>query len=185
MKYSIGDKVKIKSNLSGCTGMLACDGMKPWRGKEMTINYVETSSRFPNYFMEEDGRVWRWTDEMIECKVTRFSKSDLKVGYTVKLHNGEFCNIDICEDGLFIHHKTSGFNSPIERCYEHDLTHNGRDDFNIEEVYGLADHPWYQVKSTAEGRRLLWQREPATVEITILQIAEKFNIPAESVRIKE
>lgn len=77
MKYTAGDKVKIKSlewfNTNKCKGRVICDGlafvelMTEHCGKELTIDCIYTGSDGKQgYIMKEPKIQWRFTDAMIE-----------------------------------------------------------------------------------------------------------------------
>lgn len=63
MKYKVGDKVKVRSDLEenkGYGGWYTSEGMVKMRGEIVTIIGVKSSS----YELEENN--FRWTDEMFE-----------------------------------------------------------------------------------------------------------------------
>ena len=113
MKYSVGDRVKIKSldwyneNKSKSHGTVACGGkyfdydMREWCGKTMTILTAYQTC----YIMREDGAKDLWTDEMIEglveeedkywCDIMSESGPTTYVlpqGYQFKDENGNIIN---------------------------------------------------------------------------------------------
>lgn len=61
MKYNIGDKVLIKSNLRSNDNVV--DFMFDYEGKIMTIVDIVHEA----YIMEEDNGDWYWSEDMIEC----------------------------------------------------------------------------------------------------------------------
>lgn len=63
MKYKVGDKVRVRSDLEkhkGYGGWYTSEGMVKIRGEIVTIREVKSSS----YELEEND--FRWTDEMLE-----------------------------------------------------------------------------------------------------------------------
>ena len=71
MKYKVGDKVRIRSDLKA--GKRYGDdnftkNMEQFKGKLVTIMDVVCAYE-PSYNIKEDGMRYFWTDEMIECKV--------------------------------------------------------------------------------------------------------------------
>jgi hypothetical protein len=65
MKYKVGDKVKIRSDLKNGSDygqMNFVTEMKRFLGEIVAITYAGSGT----YLIEEDNREWFWTDEMIE-----------------------------------------------------------------------------------------------------------------------
>ena len=70
MKYKVGDKVRVRSDLTvgimvdkeGNVVFVHHD-MVRWRGKVMTIDSISLSG---DYFCAESGKHYYWTDEMLE-----------------------------------------------------------------------------------------------------------------------
>lgn len=78
MKYKVGDKVKIKEDISHCLGRDPYGKMDKWQGKTMTIREVTP----PYYQMEEDIDEcisgWCWPEELIEGLVeTELSNTEI------------------------------------------------------------------------------------------------------------
>ena len=70
MKYKVGDKVRIRSDLKVGERYGDFDfskDMKEFLGKQVTIE--ESFENFNSYDIKEDDYGFCWTDEMIECKV--------------------------------------------------------------------------------------------------------------------
>ena len=76
MKYKVGDKVRIKPKFHFCS----VDGFKNIHMKDEFFNqysrllYCETVMTIgivnkDYYILKEDRWAYRWTDDMIECKV--------------------------------------------------------------------------------------------------------------------
>lgn len=79
MKFKVGDKVRIKEDLScnKCYKIAAAKDMEKYKGK---IAKVKKISNEGNYILDIDGMKWAWSDDMLEPCETRFKKSDLKNG---------------------------------------------------------------------------------------------------------
>ena len=70
MKYKVGDKVKIKEDLAADNwygNEIVVSGMTCLKGKIVTINKI----RYDKYEIEEDNKIWNWTDEMFSGKVSQ------------------------------------------------------------------------------------------------------------------
>lgn len=147
MKYSVGDRVLIRRDITKTALFNKYSAMRNWQGKEMTISKVFHDG----YGMKEDGgecmgnsnnwNGWIWTDSMIERKVD-MTKDDLKTGkYMVKCRNGYFGNT--VEGTNYVNGLTDEFNDAAGDA-RHDLM----------EIYEL---------------KLVWKREE-TVKMTMEEI---------------
>lgn len=81
MKYNVGDKVRIKSidwyneskdsvdsyDVVFANGWVFSKPMSNFCGKELIIEKISHATNPPHYIMKDN--IFRWTDEMIECKV--------------------------------------------------------------------------------------------------------------------
>ena len=78
MKYQVGDKVLVRSDLEEDKiygdGVVMSD-MLFFRGKIVTIEHVDHSCC---YRIKEDPDQWHWTDEMFVGKESEEIKSDLE-----------------------------------------------------------------------------------------------------------
>ena len=93
----------------------------------------------------------------------KFTKDDLKVGYVVKLRNGDTRMVMPQASGSLVVTDAKGFWSFLSD-YRDDLTFDGIKvcdccDHDIMEVYGLADLGAYTVNFDSLRRKLLWKRE--------------------------
>jgi alcohol dehydrogenase YqhD (iron-dependent ADH family) len=80
----------------------------------------------------------------------------------------------VCDDGCFV--KFSAIND--------DLTARFCKSYDIMKVYGLTPNPSMSRSCKTVNRPLLWERKEIT-ELTFEEIAKKFNVPVETLRIKE
>ena len=85
MKYKVGDKVRVREDLAADNwygNEIVVPGMTCLKGKIVTISKV----RYDKYEIEEDNKIWWWTDEMF-LPITKYNigdkvfvREDLKVG---------------------------------------------------------------------------------------------------------
>jgi len=85
MKYKAGDKVKIKdlgkireifpNEFTYVNGVCFENDMERFCGKIVTIKKIETIFNRQRYEIEEDEKKYSWTDNMIECKVSKDKRS--------------------------------------------------------------------------------------------------------------
>ena len=99
MKYSVGKKVRIKSNdwyLQNkrsdnnveCGETFFTREMVPFCSSIMTIDYISPINGIEFYRMKEDKEQYCWTDEMIECKVEEETQPKFKIGDKVITNKG-------------------------------------------------------------------------------------------------
>lgn len=100
MKYKVGDKVRIRSDLKvgeiygdNYDNYYFIENMEQFKGGVVTIAYVNETC----YYIKEDSIKLYWTDEMIECKIydniDEFWDDFKKEKTIVKIHNSnEFNN---------------------------------------------------------------------------------------------
>ena len=147
MKYKIGDKVRIKSDLivgktyKGEDGMDSCyvvQNMLKYQKQTATIIRVLGNGR--GYKIDLDNGSCVWTYEMLE-------DSFLSDGYLVKLKNGKFC---IYKNKTF--YGKDGFKRQL-RCYDKEtLKHKTVDDLSVCEVYSDGD---VNNAFSMQGRKLI------------------------------
>lgn len=79
MKFKVGDKVRIKEDLScnKCYKIAAVKDMEKYKGKIAKVKRTFVTGK---YNLDIDGMKWAWSDDMLEQCETRFKKSDLKNG---------------------------------------------------------------------------------------------------------
>lgn len=89
MKFKVGDKVKIKENLS-CKkyGAMYCtSSMRRYRDKEAKITYISPDGDFCHLDIDSDS--WGWSEDMLEPYTSKVTKSDLKDGDYCVFKNGD------------------------------------------------------------------------------------------------
>lgn len=131
MKYKVGDKVKIISELENSSEYY-CGFATPMRiflGKIVTI----TEKGSISYKIKEDNGVWEWSEDMIERSI-EFTKSDLKDNHIVVLRNGTKI--------LYTKNTENHFNEVINN----DLTHNYGASLDIVEVWEFDKLVWERKK---------------------------------------
>ena len=92
MKFKVGDKVKIREDLSfgRFGGVYFNDSMKRYRGREAKITYIDPYDN--TYHLDIDDNNWWWTNgmlELYEAKRAEMKKSDLKDGDYIIFKNKE------------------------------------------------------------------------------------------------
>ena len=74
MKYKVGDKVRVREDLAADNwygNEIVVPGMTCLKGKIVTISKV----RYDKYEIEEDNKIWWWTEEML-LPVTKYKIGD-------------------------------------------------------------------------------------------------------------
>ena len=135
-----------------------------------------------------DCRMSRRTDNtgihFEEVKDKTMKKSDLKVGMVIERRNGsKMLVIETPSVGKFL----SNYNSwcPFSD-YAETLEYRGSNArFDIVKVYKGAKYGFSLNTLLECPGEVIWEREKPKTELTLEQIAEKFNIPVESLRIKD
>ena len=82
MKFKVGDKVRIKEDLScnKCYKTAAVKDMEKYKGKIAKVKRISHLPFSEGYKLDIDDMEWIWSDDMLEPCETRFKKSDLKNG---------------------------------------------------------------------------------------------------------
>ena len=187
MKYKIGDKVKVRTDLivNGVYGSQSfMPEMKPYAGKIYTIS----ETYFGNNSYEFEEIDWYWTDEMIEGLVeTSFTKSDLKTGMVVEYRNGSrrivFRDYQGTGKDLLIGDRWASLNDYPEDLADDD---DGDRDYDIVKVYNAKDFcaTLRLLDKKCCDYEVVWERKEIK-EVTLEQIAEKFGVDVKNLRIKE
>ena len=75
MKYKVGDKVRVREDLEADNWYgkeIFVSGMGCLKGKIVTISKI----RYDKYEIEEDNKIWWWTDEMFSGKISEDFSSE-------------------------------------------------------------------------------------------------------------
>lgn len=91
MRYKVGDKVRVRSDLEENTrygGKIFVRGMAVHRGKNVEISKVHDDA----YYIKESDREWFWTDEMFEPV-----EEELTAEEAIKIQ-AEMCRGIMCKD---------------------------------------------------------------------------------------
>lgn len=127
MKFKVGDKVKIREDLS-CGrfgGVYFYDSMKGYRGREAKITYIDSYDN--TYHLDIDDNNWWWTDgmlELYEAKRAEMKKSDLK--------DGDYCIFKNKERAIKMgeYVVANGGGIPLKE-YNNKLEHNYNSNYDI------------------------------------------------------
>lgn len=130
------------------------------------------------FYQERGYTILEWSDFRKEKEIT---KSDLKTGMVVECRNGDkymvlldtpTSDILVCGDGwVRLQH------------YEDDLHVVGIEKFDIVAVYS-PDEGWQMIYEYWDTQKCIWRRSEVK-EVTLSEIAEKFGVAVEDIRIKE
>ena len=91
MRYKVGDKVKVRSDLEENTsygGKMFVRGMAVHRGKNVEISKVHDDA----YYIKGSDRAWFWTDEMFEPV-----EEELTAEEAIRIQ-AEMCSSTMCKD---------------------------------------------------------------------------------------
>lgn len=127
MKFKVGDKVKIKENLS-CKkygAMYFTSLMRRYRGKEAKITYISPDGDFCH--LDIDGGSWGWSEDMLEPYTSKIAKKDLRDGDKCTLKNNE---------KAFVIDKTVVTKDDVLSLYDYNskLEHNFNSNYDIVKV---------------------------------------------------
>lgn len=107
----------------------------------------------------------------------QFTKDDLKVGYVVKLRNGDVRMYMPCSFCSFSLVSTNG---TITSCYDIDLTNTEGSCWDVMEVYGYAQNGSSALMISIQNRERLWTREE-TKKMTVEEIEKELGYKIEIV----
>ena len=143
MKYKIGDKVKIRSDLSAgmfCGISIFTKEMERLKNKVLTIeNYSEI-----NYtYKLEEFSAYCWTDDMLKSVEEKFTPKDLKTGmFGITINDEKFVVVDnllVFQNGetTSIHNLNIFFEDIYKGKYIKEIYSNmsGFKDFDNEWIY--------------------------------------------------
>ena len=185
MKYKVGDKVKVRTDLvvdNQYGGLSFVVDMKSCAGKEFIIE-KEYHGYAGGRYKLEGVSMWVWTDEML-LKSGTFTKLDLKPGMILETKDRKFLIIQL-SGGEWIAADNTGF---IEgKNFYDNLKCRVSDVYDVQKVYcgpSIGDAIQNLCLSYNKGE-LLWERTPEVVEMTLEDIAKKIGVPVKSLRIKD
>lgn len=110
-------------------------------------------------------------------------KSLLEPNMVVRLRNGKLYQVVNADSKelIFVSENGGWSDSAISR---QNLT-SYDNMFDVIEIYGLPKLYKDALKVKTEDRDLIWKEEKDEVELTLSEIATKFSVPVEQLRIKE
>ena len=111
-----------------------------------------------------------------------FTLNDLKVGMLVELRDGRKYLIAKTIDNELVGTRDSGF-MLVER-YENDLSFEGCSTNDIVKVYSIRKTKTNMYSYSTNDRDLLFERKEPK-ELTMQEIADKFGIPVDQLKIKK
>lgn len=175
MKYKVGDKVKIRSDLrvnKMYGGAVLVEDMVEYMGKTMTVKEVYKEA----YSLEEDVKRRFWTDEMLEIS----PKSMLEPCMVVKMRNGTLNMVIMVNDrGIFLITRNKEY--LYLKSYDDNLKYRWDvTDYDIVEIYGLSYNPQKSMDISTECRYLLWKRDEVK-KMTVAEIQEALGYKIEIV----
>lgn len=114
-------------------------------------------------------------------------KSDLKVGYVVKLRKGAFCMVlpttkGMCFSSPYEWFEFSHISDNLEHCGSRFCDRNP--EYDVVEVYGHAQFNDDASKFGSNFRELLWKREekPPVKKMTVKEICDALGYDVEIVK---
>ena len=155
--------------------------LEDFKGKECV--YIDTFKKeltYSSYSFAKDTGARIYLGKIITLNeyMKNFSKEDLKPGMVVKYKNGERRlvvdingELSLISNGMFA--KLNNFNN--------DLTYDCNSDINIVAIYKTEPDSLFRMLQTTD---LIWKR-PEEVTLTMQEIADKFGIPVEQLKIKK
>ena len=180
MKFKVGDKVRVKTDLitkKNYNGFEFTENMALFRGKECKIEWVIASheeGKTPTIVYSLKGLTYRFTDDMLELveqptkDPSKFTKADLKTKMVVEVKDG---NRYLVVDDTLVRYE--GYNTLD--IYNDDLTCD-TDSVSIEKVFRYVsdiDVDCVSLKNmlTSQNLSLIWQR-PQLKPITKAELAK-------------
>ena len=128
----------------------------------------------------EPSNILKAEDFINLYKNNNMQKSDLKSGMSFKLRNGQMGLIVDVFGKRIIQLENNWVD--LNKGYNQDLI--SYDEWDIMEVYGFFYNDCVIRKNLCKPGNLIWKREEVT-ELTMQEIADKFGISINSLRIKE
>ena len=124
-------------------------------------------------------------EDFFRLNKNNMQKSDIKSGMSVKLRNGQIGLIIDVFGKRIIQFENNWEN--LDENYNQDLIKiipDTCDDWDIMEVYNISNYKHVLRKNLCIPENLIWRREEQK-ELTMQEIADKFGISINSLRIKE
>lgn len=124
MKLKVGDKIKIREDLSlgKHYSVHLSRSMLSHKGKKAKITYVESNDG--TYHLDIDDNTWWWTEDMFEPYTSKIVKKDLRDGDKCTLKNNE---------KAFVIDKTVVTKDDVLSLYDYNskLEHNFNSNYDI------------------------------------------------------
>src|SRR5574344_472211 len=111
-------------------------------------------------------------------------KSDFKSGMSVKLRNGQIGFIVDVFGEKIIQYENTWYNLDKEYNQDLRLITTNCDEWDIMEVYRILNYDCVIRKNLCKPENLIWKRKEVT-ELTMQEIADKFGVSINDLRIKE
>lgn len=165
MKYKVGDKVRVRSDLEAGKGYgndVFTKEMKEFKSKIVTIERVISDG----YRIKEDYHKLSWTEEMF--LLATFTKSDLKTGHVVEYRNGKRRMV---VKAVLIN--GNGNASENLSSYTDDLKHECMAKSDICKVYEVNSNfcgDLDTLSPEAGNLNVIWEREEPPKKMTISEI---------------
>ena len=124
-------------------------------------------------------------EDFINLYKNNMQKSDIKSGMSIKLRNGQM-GLIVDVFGKRIIQYENNWND-FDKWYNQDLIKiipDTCDDWDIMEVYNISNYKHVLRKNICKPENLIWKREEVT-ELTMQEIADKFGIPVNDLKIKK
>lgn len=159
MKYKVGDKVRVRSDLEvnknyGSHAFVSV--MEKFKSKIVTIERVDLNNK---YQIKEDDGEWYWNDEML-LPVT-FTKSDLETGHVVEYRDGQ--RRMVIGDTLIDCSGSRQITNFKSKYYSDNLTIlSACNEWDICKVYTVRQDycgSLYDLLDDADNLILIWERE--------------------------
>lgn len=145
---------------------------------ETCYNFNNGSFAYKYWFESRDFIILEWEDFMEK----EFTLSDLKVGMLVETRNsGYFLVAKNDNEGMFFTNEDGW----TEYTTKHnDMKSTICEDFDIMKVYSMPSKKTNAFNYSTENRKLLFERQEPK-ELTMQEIADKFNIPVDQLKIRK
>lgn len=145
---------------------------------ETCYNFNNGSYSYKNWYKRYNFTILKWEDFMEK----EFTLSDLKVGMLIENRGGERFIIAETIDGRLIGTNETGFTDL--KNYNADMMHWEFASYDIMRVYNKTKRniKFYTYDTT--NRDLLFQRKEPK-ELTMQEIADRFGIPVDQLKIKK